>query len=151
MVRSLARLAMTFAFLGASLPVSARAQDTERITVDSKENEGDRSSRCGRRPATTGGEKALVVFASDATNLVSNDLNGVSDIFLRDLGAGTTTRIVFDFSGKELWAGDLPFGGQATPMTYAIGGRQYVVVAAGGHATLGNKIGDALVAFALPP
>jgi quinoprotein glucose dehydrogenase len=54
-------------------------------------------------------------------------------------------------SGKELWAGDLPFGGQATPMTYAIGGRQYVVVAAGGHATLGNKIGDALVAFALPP
>jgi quinoprotein glucose dehydrogenase len=53
-------------------------------------------------------------------------------------------------SGKELWAGALPAGGQATPMTYAIGGRQYVVIAAGGHSVLGTTIGDAVVAFALP-
>ena len=53
-------------------------------------------------------------------------------------------------TGEELWAGDLPYGGQATPMTYAVGGRQFVVIAAGGHPTLGIPIGDTLVAFALP-
>ena len=50
-------------------------------------------------------------------------------------------------TGRELWAGELPHGGQATPMTYAIGGRQYVVVAAGGHPSLGNEIGESLVAL----
>ena len=53
-------------------------------------------------------------------------------------------------TGAELWAGELPFSAMATPMTYAIGGRQYVVVAAGGHPVLGRPVGDALVAFALP-
>jgi quinoprotein glucose dehydrogenase len=53
-------------------------------------------------------------------------------------------------SGRELWAGELPGGGQATPMTYAVGGRQYVVVAAGGHPVLGTTLSDALIAFALP-
>jgi len=55
-------------------------------------------------------------------------------------------------SGKELWKGRLPAGGQATPMTYRLhpDGRQYVVIAAGGHGRLGTKLGDALVAFALP-
>jgi len=55
-------------------------------------------------------------------------------------------------TGEELWRRHLPAGGQAGPMTYRLrpGGRQYVVIAAGGHATLGTEIGDALVAFALP-
>lgn len=54
-------------------------------------------------------------------------------------------------TGRELWQGPLPAGGQATPMTYRIGGRQYVVIAAGGHGSLGTTRGDYLVAFALPP
>ncbi|MBO6526616.1 pyrroloquinoline quinone-dependent dehydrogenase [Erythrobacter sp.] len=53
-------------------------------------------------------------------------------------------------TGRELWKGRLPAGGQATPMTYRYGGRQYVVIAAGGHSTAGTRIGDSLVAFALP-
>ena len=53
-------------------------------------------------------------------------------------------------TGTELWAGQLPNGGQATPMTYAVGSKQYVVIAAGGHPTMGNKIGESLVAFSLP-
>jgi len=54
-------------------------------------------------------------------------------------------------SGKELWQGRLPAGGQATPVSY-IGqdGRQYVVVAAGGHGSLGTKAGDSVIAYALP-
>nr|WP_318383760.1 membrane-bound PQQ-dependent dehydrogenase, glucose/quinate/shikimate family [uncultured Enterobacter sp.] len=54
-------------------------------------------------------------------------------------------------SGKELWRERLPAGGQATPMTYmGNDGRQYVVIAAGGHGGLGTVSGDSLVAWALP-
>jgi len=52
--------------------------------------------------------------------------------------------------GKELWAFDLPASAQAAPMSYAIGGRQYVVLAAGGHGMLGTKKGDYVIAWALP-
>jgi len=55
-------------------------------------------------------------------------------------------------TGRELWRQRLPAGAQATPMSYRVepGGRQYVVVAAGGHATLGTTLGDSVIAFALP-
>lgn len=53
-------------------------------------------------------------------------------------------------SGKELWKYQLPAGGQATPMTYTISGKQYLVIAAGGHGKLGTKQGDFVLAFALP-
>ncbi len=53
-------------------------------------------------------------------------------------------------TGKEIWNYQLPAGGQATPMTYSIGGKQYVVIAAGGHGKLGTKQGDYVIAFTLP-
>jgi len=56
-------------------------------------------------------------------------------------------------SGRELWKGQLPASGHATPMTYAVSatGKQYVVIAAGGHPKISEEpVGDALVAFALP-
>lgn len=54
-------------------------------------------------------------------------------------------------NGEELWRARLPAGGQATPMTYeAADGRQYVVVVAGGHGSLGTKAGDDVIAYALP-
>jgi quinoprotein glucose dehydrogenase len=49
-----------------------------------------------------------------------------------------------------LWEGELPAGGQAAPMTYRVKGRQYVVIAAGGHGKLETRQGDSLLAFALP-
>ncbi len=52
-------------------------------------------------------------------------------------------------SGKLLWEVKLPAGGQATPMTYSIGGRQYVVIAAGGYKSDSPR-GDYLVAYSLP-
>jgi quinoprotein glucose dehydrogenase len=54
-------------------------------------------------------------------------------------------------TGEELWRGRLPAGGQATPMTYVWKDRQYVVIAAGGHAKLNTRRGDVVLAFALPP
>lgn len=53
-------------------------------------------------------------------------------------------------TGTELWRSKLPAGGQATPMSYVRNGKQYVVIAAGGHSTLGSKLGDSIVAYALP-
>ncbi len=54
-------------------------------------------------------------------------------------------------TGKELWKGRLPAGGQAMPMTYrGQSGRQFVVIAAGGHGKLGTKLGDSVIAYALP-
>lgn len=52
-------------------------------------------------------------------------------------------------TGKLLWEYLLPAGGQATPMTYAVHGKQYVVIAAGGHGKIRTKQGDSLVAFSL--
>jgi quinoprotein glucose dehydrogenase len=52
-------------------------------------------------------------------------------------------------TGKLLWEVKLPAGGQATPMTYAIGGRQYLVIAAGGYKGDSTR-GDYVVAYALP-
>jgi len=68
-------------------------------------------------------------------------IGAAMDDYLRAFDAGT---------GAELWRGRLPAGGQATPMTYVWKGRQYVVIAAGGHSKLGTKRGDEVVAFALP-
>ena len=53
-------------------------------------------------------------------------------------------------TGRELWKYELPAGGQATPMTYRLDGRQYLVIAAGGHGKLGTTQGDYVLAFTLP-
>jgi len=55
-------------------------------------------------------------------------------------------------TGRELWSAALPSGGQANPMTYVspASGRQFVIIAAGGHPVLDMPAGDTLVAFALP-
>jgi quinoprotein glucose dehydrogenase len=66
---------------------------------------------------------------------------GTLDQYLRAYELGT---------GRELWRARLPAGGQATPMTYEVDGRQYVVIAAGGHSVLGTRSGDYIMAFALP-
>lgn len=57
---------------------------------------------------------------------------------------------VFDKrNGQMLWEVDLPAAGYATPATYAIDGKQYLVIACGGG-KLGTKSGDTYVAFTLP-
>lgn len=53
-------------------------------------------------------------------------------------------------TGKLLWQTQLPAGGYATPCTYSVNGRQFVVIAAGGGGKLGTKSSDSFVAFALP-
>jgi hypothetical protein len=53
-------------------------------------------------------------------------------------------------TGKEIWKAQLPASGNATPMTYSIKGRQYLVIAAGGHPKITEEaLSDALIAFAV--
>ena len=53
-------------------------------------------------------------------------------------------------SGRQLWEARLPAGGQATPMTYTAGDKQYVLIVAGGHGSVGTKPGDYVIAYTLP-
>ncbi|MDD0974360.1 glucose/quinate/shikimate family membrane-bound PQQ-dependent dehydrogenase [Pseudomonas fontis] len=68
-------------------------------------------------------------------------LSGTLDQYLRAYDSNT---------GKELWKSRLPAGGQATPMTYTgKDGKQYVLIVAGGHGSLGTKMGDYVIAYKL--
>jgi quinoprotein glucose dehydrogenase len=69
---------------------------------------------------------------------------GAVDSYLRAFDVDT---------GRELWKGELPASGHATPMTFrsSASGRQFVVIAAGGHVKISEgSASDTLVAFALP-
>jgi quinoprotein glucose dehydrogenase len=63
--------------------------------------------------------------------------------------ADETFRAFDKDTGKILWKAKLPFSGNATPSTYMVNGRQYVVISAGGGKS-GRPAGGSLVAFALP-
>ena len=55
-------------------------------------------------------------------------------------------------TGTQLWETELPASAQATPMTYRVrpDGRQFIVIAAGGHHLMRTRLGDYLIAYALP-
>jgi quinoprotein glucose dehydrogenase len=59
-------------------------------------------------------------------------------------------RAIDQATGKVLWEFQMDAGGYATPATYAVDGKQYVVIAAGGGGKPGTKAGDAYYCFALP-
>jgi quinoprotein glucose dehydrogenase len=70
-------------------------------------------------------------------------IGATTDNYLRAFSTAT---------GEELWRARLPAGGQAAPITYVSDrtGRQYIVIAAGGHQLLGTTTGDHVIAYALP-
>ncbi len=70
---------------------------TSLVSVDSAGTAGDGNSTQARVSA----DGRYVVFASNATNLVAGDTNGVRDIFLRDTVAGTTTRVSVATDGTQ--------------------------------------------------
>jgi quinoprotein glucose dehydrogenase len=70
------------------------------------------------------------------------------------IGATMDRRLrAFDLSsGELLWTAKLPASAQSSPLTYRVrpGGRQLLVVAAGGHSAMGSSLGDHVIAYALP-
>jgi quinoprotein glucose dehydrogenase len=96
----------------------------------------------GKQPPVPPGSISLGGPITTAGGLVF--IAGTFDPFLRAFDVET---------GKELWKAQLPNSGHATPMTYrlAANGKQYLVIAAGGHPKITEEsLGDALVAFTLP-
>ncbi|MEE9119683.1 MAG: hypothetical protein V3U56_00160 [Syntrophobacteria bacterium] len=71
---------------------------TTRVSVDSAgaEGIGGDSSSC-----SISADGRYVAFVSDATNLVANDTNGSTDVFVHDRQTGTTTRVSVDSAGAE--------------------------------------------------
>jgi quinoprotein glucose dehydrogenase len=59
-------------------------------------------------------------------------------------------RAIDERTGKVVWSVPLPAGGQATPMIYQAGGREYLVIFAGGHHFMETPSGDSLIAYSLP-
>lgn len=53
-------------------------------------------------------------------------------------------------TGETVWTDVLPGGGQTTPIVYEVDGRQFVVIAPGGHHFMETPISDAVIAYALP-
>lgn len=68
-----------------------------RVSTDSSGAESNGDSTNARISA----DGRYVVFQSDATNLVENDMNGFSDVFLKDLQTGITTRVSTGADGSE--------------------------------------------------
>jgi Tol biopolymer transport system component len=79
------------------LTTFATAQETSRVSVDSSGGDAD----WGSYFASISTDGRFVAFVSDATNLVSGDVNGVMDVFVRDRSTGTIERVNVDSSGAE--------------------------------------------------
>ncbi|WP_288443011.1 membrane-bound PQQ-dependent dehydrogenase, glucose/quinate/shikimate family [uncultured Pantoea sp.] len=72
------------------------------------------------------------------------------DLVFHGATADNYIRAYDSTTGELLWQQELSAGAQATPATYmGSDGKQYVVIAAGGHGSLGTKAGDSVVAFRL--
>jgi quinoprotein glucose dehydrogenase/quinate dehydrogenase (quinone) len=105
-----------------------------------------------QQPFGTSRDKApFGIAVPGAPNIAGSVATGGGLLFI---GAAIDDYIrAFDTrTGKEVWRARLPAGGQAGPMSYVSEktGRQYVVIAAGGHQLLGTRTGDYVVAYALP-
>jgi quinoprotein glucose dehydrogenase len=106
------------------------------------------------RPVGTAGDVGPFGMASHVPLLIGTPQVGGTVITRSGLifSAATLDRYLraYDLStGEELWKARLPAGGQASPITYQSGERQFVVIAAGGHSVLGTRRGDHVLAYAL--
>jgi hypothetical protein len=77
------------------------AETTTRLSLTSTGAEADGDSI----PLAISDDAQYVLFRSDATNLVTGDTNGATDLFIRDTVGGTTTRVSLDLSYGEIAGG----------------------------------------------
>lgn len=91
------RLGRRAAALPLAVVSAAAAQQTELVSVNSEGEQGDRTSLSG----SVSWDGRLAVFWSSARNLVPDDLNNASDIFVRDRRTGETTRVSVSSEGVE--------------------------------------------------
>jgi len=75
----------------------AHPNETERVSINSAGSEGNRVSRT----PSINADGQIIVFASEATNLVDGDTNNFQDIFLHDWLTGKTERVSLNVHGQE--------------------------------------------------
>jgi Tol biopolymer transport system component len=74
---------------------------TERVSVDSAGSEANAGSGGGSRSTAISADGRFIAFESGATNLISDDTNSASDIFVHDRQTGITERVSVDSAGNE--------------------------------------------------
>jgi Tol biopolymer transport system component len=97
-------LIVALALPGGDADVHAAPGDVTRVSVSSNGAQGNGFSYSGQISANG----RVVVFESDANNLVPDDTNGHTDVFLRNLSLGTTVRVSVNANGGQ---GDSGSGG----------------------------------------
>jgi Tol biopolymer transport system component len=102
---------------------------TTRVSVDSDDQQGDGASY----NADVSSAGPLVVFSSDATNLVPNDTNGQTDVFLRDVDAGTTTRLSVASDGTQATGGSSSLARISADGTKVVFRSRATNIVRGGH------------------
>jgi len=100
------------------------------VSIASSGEQGDGISSL----SSLNGDGSRIVFMSEATNLVADDSNGVSDIFLRDLVSGETTRISKSSTGEQ---GNAPSYGPV----FSAGGRYVGFVSSASNLVAGDSNG----------
>jgi quinoprotein glucose dehydrogenase len=106
------------------------------------------------KPLGTGKDRGPLGIASRlplriGVPAVGNSLTMRSGLTFIGASTDSTFRAFETRSGRLLWQAPIPASGNGGPMTYTSAGRQFVVIAAGGHRMLRAPNGDAIVAFAL--
>jgi Tol biopolymer transport system component len=95
------RLGLLLATAGVAVVIGANTAaspgSTELVSVSSSGVPADK----GGGEAAISGDGRYVAFDSDATNLVPNDSNGITDVFVRDRQTGATTRVSVNSVGEE--------------------------------------------------
>jgi len=125
---------------------STRA-DGSVLEYASSQNEGESWGTLSALDLGRGGRMAWQVKTDEP--LIGGVLATASGLVFS--GAGKGLIAAFDSgSGQRLWQHQCDAGVNAPPISYAIDGRQYVAVAAGGNSLFGFKAGDSLVVFGLP-
>lgn len=84
------------------------------------------------------------------TPMLGGPITTAGNVFFIAATADNYLRAFSVRDGKMLWEARLPAGGQATPMTYEVDGKQYILINAGGHGSFGTTMGDYIIAYKLP-
>ncbi len=96
-LRFLVLILVLFSLVTSTACSAAQTKGTQRVSVANNKTQADQRSK---QPSISA-DGRYVAFASDATNLVKSDMNGVTDIFVRDLAKKTTTRVSVSSDGIE--------------------------------------------------
>ena len=106
-----------------------------------------RSSGCVRPPTWTlpNGDTANGIVSFGGPLVTAGGL-----VFMAGTIRGDALRAFDVDDGKLLWESPLPASAQASPMTFRHRGKQYIVIAAGGHGKNKSTMGDMVIAYTLP-